>query len=74
MMRFVLGRRTESRRWRGLARAAGALALASWGQATLNGEPLDRPYLRHDEITAGGTLHFVLGPDPSAWGAATPSR
>ena len=42
--------------------------------ATLNGDPLDHPYLRHDEITAGGVLHFVLGPDPSDWGAANPSR
>ncbi|MBI5490693.1 MAG: glycoside hydrolase family 92 protein [Deltaproteobacteria bacterium] len=42
--------------------------------ATLAGEPLDRPYLRHDELTAGGTLHFVLGPEPSEWGSANPSR
>jgi predicted alpha-1,2-mannosidase len=42
--------------------------------ATLDGEPLDRPYLAHDEITAGGTLRFVLGPEPSSWGAAHPSR
>jgi len=40
---------------------------------TLDGEPLDRPQLSHDEITAGGTLHIVLGPDPSDWGAANPS-
>ena len=42
--------------------------------ATLNGEPLDRPYLRHDELTAGGVLHYVLGPDPSDWSASNPSR
>jgi predicted alpha-1,2-mannosidase len=41
--------------------------------ATLNGDPFDRPYLRHDEIAAGGTLHLVLGPEPSDWGAANPS-
>jgi predicted alpha-1,2-mannosidase len=42
--------------------------------ADLDGVPLDRPYLSHDEITAGGTLRLVLGPDPSDWGAANPSR
>jgi predicted alpha-1,2-mannosidase len=42
--------------------------------ATLNGAALDRPYVTHDEISSGGTLHFVLGPAPSDWGAANPSR
>jgi predicted alpha-1,2-mannosidase len=42
--------------------------------ATLNGAALDRPYVTHDEISSGGTLHFVLGPAPSEWGAANPSR
>ena len=42
--------------------------------ATLDGTPLDRPNLTHDELAAGGTLHLVLGPAPSAWGAAHPSR
>ena len=35
--------------------------------ATLNGEPLDRSWISHEEIVAGGTLHYVLGPDPSSW-------
>jgi predicted alpha-1,2-mannosidase len=37
--------------------------------ATLNGEPLERPWISHDEIVAGGTLHLVVGPDPSSWGS-----
>jgi putative alpha-1,2-mannosidase len=46
--------------------------------ATLNGVSLDRVILRHDEIMAGGTLEFVMGPSPSTtWGrsagAPTPS-
>jgi predicted alpha-1,2-mannosidase len=35
--------------------------------ATLNGVALDRTWITHGEITAGGTLTFVLGPDPSTW-------
>ncbi len=41
--------------------------------ATLNGEPLDRTWLRHEEIAAGGSLRLVLGPEPSSW-AAPPSQ
>jgi predicted alpha-1,2-mannosidase len=37
--------------------------------ATLDGEPLERSWLHHEEIVRGGTLHFVLGPAPSAWAA-----
>ena len=36
--------------------------------ATLNGTPLDHPWISHADITAGGTLRFVMGPQPSAWG------
>ncbi len=36
--------------------------------ATLNGEPLDRAWLRHNEIAAGAHLHFVCGSNPSQWG------
>jgi predicted alpha-1,2-mannosidase len=36
--------------------------------ATLNGEPLDVPVIRHRDIAAGGTLAFVMGDRPSAWG------
>jgi len=31
---------------------------------SLNGTPLDRTYINHDEIACGGTLKFVLGPAP----------
>ncbi len=31
---------------------------------SLNGTPLDRTYINHDEIANGGTLKFVLGPNP----------
>jgi len=38
--------------------------------ATLNGKPLDRAWLRHSEVVAGGTLELVMGPKPNeAWGS-----
>lgn len=38
--------------------------------ALLNGRPLNRAWIRHDEITAGGRLEFVMGPDPEkSWGS-----
>jgi len=40
--------------------------------ATLNGKPLDRPWLKHEEIMAGGELKFVMGPQPSKWGSENP--
>lgn len=36
--------------------------------ATLNGQPLTEPVIRHRDIVAGGTLAFVMGDKPSAWG------
>jgi predicted alpha-1,2-mannosidase len=36
--------------------------------ATLNGAALSKNYLTHDQILAGGTLDFVMGSAPSAWG------
>jgi predicted alpha-1,2-mannosidase len=37
--------------------------------ATLNGEPLNRSWLSHDEITAGGELIFEMGNEPNKkWG------
>lgn len=36
--------------------------------AALNGEPLDVPWFTHNDIAGGGTLEFVMGPEPSAWG------
>ncbi|GGH04906.1 GH92 family glycosyl hydrolase [Silvibacterium dinghuense] len=37
--------------------------------ATLNGKPLTIPVLTWEQIQAGGTLHFVMGPQPSQWGS-----
>jgi len=47
--------------------------------ATLNGEALDRPWFRHQDIVGGGRLVLHMGPRPNkAWGsapgAAAPSR
>jgi predicted alpha-1,2-mannosidase len=43
--------------------------------ATLNGQPLNRPWLRHEEIVSGGTLEFVMGPKPNTtWGSAPEDR
>ncbi len=37
--------------------------------AKLNGKPLDRCWLDYKEITAGGTLELLLGPEPNLhWG------
>ncbi|MEO1011229.1 MAG: GH92 family glycosyl hydrolase, partial [Bacteroidota bacterium] len=35
----------------------------------LNGQPLERTFVLHKELTAGGTLDFVMGPQPNrSWG------
>jgi putative alpha-1,2-mannosidase len=45
------------------------------GSVQLNGKPLDRAYLRHDEILAGGTLHFTMQAEPNhAWAVGTRTR
>jgi len=36
----------------------------------LNGKALDRAWIRHDEIAAGGALRFFLGKAPSDWARA----
>lgn len=36
--------------------------------ATLNGKPLDRSWLRHREIMAGGTLVLTMSDKPGQWG------
>ncbi|WP_396595492.1 GH92 family glycosyl hydrolase [Brevundimonas sp. R86498] len=42
---------------------------------TLNGRPLDRTWIGHDEILAGGELHFVMGAEPNrSWGAGAAAR
>jgi predicted alpha-1,2-mannosidase len=39
--------------------------------ATLNGKPLNRAWLRHSQVVAGGTLELVMGPNPNlSWGSA----
>ena len=40
----------------------------------LNGKPLERLYITHDEIEAGGTLHFIMGPKPNTEWATKPSQ
>ena len=35
--------------------------------AELNGQPLNRSYLKHNEITSGGTLVFTMTNTPSSW-------
>ena len=43
--------------------------------ATLNGKPLDRPWIKRDEVISGGTLTFVMGPKPNPdWGSAPAAR
>ena len=38
--------------------------------ATLNGKPLNRSWISHDEITKGGKLTFVMGKEPNKeWGS-----
>jgi predicted alpha-1,2-mannosidase len=42
--------------------------------ATLNGKPLETPVVRYDDIMAGGSLQFAMGPKPSRWAAAWSPR
>jgi putative alpha-1,2-mannosidase len=39
--------------------------------AKLNGQPLDRCWLDHKEIVAGGTLELQLTDKPTTWGGET---
>lgn len=42
---------------------------------TLNGKPLNRSFLRHAEIMAGGELRFEMSDQPNrTWGAAASAR
>lgn len=42
---------------------------------TLNGKPLTRPWITRDEVTSGGTLRFVMGPQANVpWGSAPEDR
>jgi predicted alpha-1,2-mannosidase len=43
--------------------------------ATLNGQPLKRAWLKHEEIVEGGTLRLVMGSKPNTeWGHAAEDR
>lgn len=44
------------------------------GRATLNGQPLDRSFLRHEDIVAGGELRFVMQAQPNKAWAAHPQQ
>ena len=34
----------------------------------LNGKPINVNFIRHSDLTNGGTLEIVMGPKPSKWG------
>ena len=45
------------------------------GAVTLNGKPLDRVWIGHDEIMRGGQLRFTMSATPNkTWGASIASR
>ncbi|MET3928578.1 putative alpha-1,2-mannosidase [Lysobacter sp. OAE881] len=44
------------------------------GTATLNGKPLERAFVRHDEIMAGGELRFTMQAQPNKTWATDPSQ
>ncbi len=37
---------------------------------SLDGKPHEHTSIEYDDLVRGGTLRFVLGPDPSTWGQA----
>jgi putative alpha-1,2-mannosidase len=41
---------------------------------TLNGAAYDKSFIRHEDIVKGGTLTFVMGPQPNrSWAVAPES-
>lgn len=44
------------------------------GSASLNGKPLDRAWLTHEEIMAGGELRFTMQAEPNKAWATDPAR
>jgi predicted alpha-1,2-mannosidase len=45
------------------------------GAVTLNGKPLERSYITHQEIMAGGELHFTMQAEPNkTWGTSAAAR
>ena len=43
------------------------------GRVSLNGRPLERGFLRHEELLAGGSLHFVMQAKPNTSWATKPA-
>jgi len=43
------------------------------GKVLLNGRPLDRVFVRHEEIMAGGELRFTMSSQPDKRWAAAPN-
>ncbi len=43
------------------------------GRVSLNGRPLERGFLRHEELLAGGSLHFVMQAKPNTTWATKPA-
>jgi len=43
-------------------------------RVTLNGIPLERTFLTHTQVVAGGELVFEMGPRPSRWGTKREHR
>ncbi|MEV6282647.1 GH92 family glycosyl hydrolase [Kribbella sp. NPDC051770] len=70
---YVLGspmfERTTFRTSRGtsftIARSGEGIYIAG---ATLNGVPIDRAWITHDEVIAGGELLTTMSPEPTEWG------
>jgi len=42
--------------------------------ASLNDQPLNRPWITHEELISGGILKLVMGPKESTWGSAKKDR
>ena len=42
--------------------------------ATLNGQPMDRPWIKHEELISGGNLSLIMGSAPSSWGSDPSNR
>ena len=40
--------------------------------ASLDGRPLERAWIRHDEIKDGATIRLELSETPTAWGSTLP--
>lgn len=55
--------------------APGASQAAKYVEsATLDGAPLERPWLTHDDLAGGGTVRFEMSPAPNPLWAADPAQ